>query len=75
MRKQKQGAPITPAESLASLPSVEFSPGREGEDKELLQAELLQSVLPIAQLDHVSESRLVRSAVQAALGRVPDIGD
>ena len=75
MKDKDKAAPVTPAESLASLPKVEFSPGGEGEEGDLSQAELLQSVLPIARLDHVSESRQVRDVVKAALGRVPEIGE
>ncbi len=75
MKNKDEEKPITPSESLASLPLVEFTPPKEGEDSDLAQAELLQSILPIARLDHVSESRLVRDAVKAALGRVPGIGE
>jgi hypothetical protein len=67
--------PITPSESLASLPPVEFQPDEAGTEREFAQAELLKSVLLIAQLDHVSESRLVRDAVKAVLGQVPKIGE
>ena len=75
MKDQDKTKPITPSESLASLPPVEFAPGKEGEDRELGQAELLTSVLRIARLDHVSESRMVRDVVKAALSRVPEIGE
>lgn len=75
MKNQDKTEPITPLESLASLPPVEFTPGKEGDEGQLAQAELLQSVLPIARLDHVAESRLVRDVVKNALGRVPEIGE
>jgi hypothetical protein len=39
------------------------------------RAELLRSVLAIARLDHVAESRIVREAVTNALGRIPDLSE
>ena len=62
---------ITPAESLDSLPKLPFEPERPEEQSEFRRAELLQSVLAIARMDHVTESRLVRDVVRNALGRDP----
>ncbi len=69
---EKQPA-ITPSEALGKLPKIEFDPGQSAEDRELGRAELLQSVLAIAQLDHVTESQVVRGAVKNALGKIPEI--
>lgn len=70
-----QKAAITPAESLDSLKKLEYKPEQAKEESDLRRAELLQSVLLIAGVDHVSESKLVREAVRNALGRVPEIGE
>jgi hypothetical protein len=72
-KEKSQQAAITPLESLDSLPKIEFEPERSEEESDFRRAELLQSVLAIAQLDHVSESQLVRDAVRNALGRIPEI--
>jgi hypothetical protein len=64
---------FTPAAALDSLPEIEFNPQRGNEEEEFRRAELLQSVLAIARVDHVSESELVREVVQTSLGHVPDI--
>ncbi len=64
---------ITPSDALGKLPQIEFDPGQSAEDRELGRAELLQSVLAIAQLDHVTESQAVRGAVRNALGKIPEI--
>ncbi|MGA3371741.1 MAG: hypothetical protein ABSC48_08280 [Terracidiphilus sp.] len=74
MSDRKRNAPaITPSEALESLPRIEFNPGDVSEDRELGRAELLQSVLAIAQIDHVAESKLVREVVRNALGKLPEI--
>lgn len=64
---------ITPAESLDSLPQIPFDPGAAGEEPGFRRTELLQSVLMIARVDHIAESKLVRDAVHNALGRVPQV--
>lgn len=66
---------ITPAESLDSLPKLVFEPNRVDKESEFRRAELLQSALLIAGIDHVGESQLVREVVKNALGRVPEIED
>lgn len=64
---------FTPSESLDSLPKLVFDPGAADGEQEFRQAELLQSVLAIARVNHVSESELVRGVVKTALGKVPTI--
>ena len=76
MAKDDRREPATtPLESLDSLPKIEFEPERSEEESDLRRAELMQSVLAIARMDHVNESQLVREAVRNALGRVPEIGE
>jgi hypothetical protein len=72
---KEQAEAITPAESLSSLPKLVFEPEKTEEESEFRRAELLQSVLTIARIDHIAESQLVREAVKNALGKVPDIGN
>jgi hypothetical protein len=67
--------PITPVEALDSLPALPFDPEQAADAHALGRAELLQSVLAIARLDHVTESQLVRDAVRHALGSLPKVGD
>jgi hypothetical protein len=71
--RNRYATAITPSEALESLPRIEFDPGDVSEDHELGRAELLQSVLSIAQVDHVTESQLVRDVVRNALGKLPEI--
>lgn len=77
MNERHGGAAVgfTPAESLDSLPKLVFDPQAAGDDQEFRRAELLQSVLAIARVDHVAESALVREVVKNALGHVPEIED
>ncbi len=74
MKYDKKKIVITPGAALASLPRIEFDPEQEKESKELGQAELLQSLLLITQMDHTRESDLVQNAVKNALGDLPEIG-
>jgi hypothetical protein len=76
MSKDDRNQPaISPTESLDSLPKLVFEPERTDQESDLRRAELLQSVLAIAGMNHVSESQLVRAVVKNALGRVPEIGE
>lgn len=75
LKDHRQKPAITPAESLDSLPKLPFEPGRSDEESAFQRAELLQSVLVIARMDHVAESQLVRDVVRNALGHVPEIGE
>jgi len=74
-KESSSKASITPLEALETLPAIEFNPEQAVEDRELGRAELLRSVLAIARLDHVAESRIVREAVTNALGRIPDLSE
>jgi hypothetical protein len=74
MAKEREAA-ITPAESLDGLPKLAYDPERSGEETEFRRAELLQSDLEIARMDQGAESQVVRDAVRAALGKVPEVGE
>jgi hypothetical protein len=71
-KKDRKQAALTPAQALDSLPKLEFDARRSGDEQELQRAELLQSVLAIAQVDHLAESRLVRSVVRNAGIHLPE---
>ena len=62
-KDHREQAPITPEESLASLPQIKFEPGGPGEESGFRRAELLQSVLLIAGMDHATEAQFVRDKV------------
>ena len=62
---------FTPADALERLPEIPFAPARSEADDLLRTTELMQVVLNIAKLDHVSESELVRRAVKNAIGTLP----
>jgi hypothetical protein len=74
-KDNNETAAITPEESLDSLPKLAFEPRREEQESDLRRAELLQSALLIAGVDHVAESKLVLEVVKNALGQVPAIGE
>ncbi|MCI0487098.1 MAG: hypothetical protein L0229_10915 [Blastocatellia bacterium] len=63
---------ITPDQCVAALPEIAFDPGDEESDDGLRRAELQQSQLAIAELNHVSETALVQSVVKHALGKLPE---
>ena len=63
---------ITPDQCVAALPDIAFDPGSEENDDGLRRAELQQSLLAIADLNHVNETALVKSVVEHALGRLPE---
>ena len=71
----KSGTPdFSPAQALDALPRLDFEPpSRGGGEEEFRRAELLQSVLAIARVNHLSESELVREVTRTALGKVPKI--
>ncbi len=75
MKVDKKKIVITPTEALKSLPRIDFEPEKSTENQEFGQAELLQSVLLITRMDHITESEMVRDAVKNALGKIPEIGD
>ena len=62
---------LTPDEALGRLPQIPFAPSHAEADDPLRKTELMQAVLNIAKLDHVSESELVRRAVKNAIGTLP----
>lgn len=66
----KEEFAFTPEQALARLPEVPFEPETADADDPLRRAELLDSILRIAGMDHASESALVRQAVQNALGKL-----
>jgi len=55
--QNRPGFGIQPRKSLESLPGAELSPGSAREERELTQAELLQSVLRVAGLDPVTGAK------------------
>jgi hypothetical protein len=59
-------------ECLASLPDIPLELDKKGRDDGLERAELSQSLLAVTDLDHVSETALVRTVVEKALGRLPE---
>lgn len=73
-RDRREGA-ITPKQALKSLPKIAFDPAEARDEQELKRADLLQSILAITELDHITESELVRRVVRNALGHVPEPGD
>lgn len=64
---------FTLSQALDALPRLAFEPASTGGEEEFRRAELLQSVLAIARVDHLSESELVREVTRTALGKVPEI--
>jgi len=62
---------LTPADCLRRLPepTLEITGSAQGDD--LRRIELRRSTLAIAELDHISETALVRAVVTNALGDVP----
>jgi len=74
MAKSDQGGfAITPSECLALLPEIPLDRSTEDSDDDLHRAELRHSVTAIAELNHVSETAMVRAAVKNALGRLPEL--
>ena len=73
MPSKEQLNAITPGEALDSLPKLEFSPEKASEQGGFGRAELLQSVLVITRMDHVTESKAVQDAVSNALGELPKV--
>jgi hypothetical protein len=71
----KRKFPITPSECLDRLPEPSLESAEEDARDDLRRAELRRSVLAIAELNHVSETAMVRSAVSNALGRLPRLDE
>jgi hypothetical protein len=63
--------PINPDECLATLERPELDAGTLDAEESWRRADLRQSLLTIPELNHVSETALVRAVVQNALGHLP----
>jgi hypothetical protein len=63
--------PITPEECLRKLPELKTETIKPTEEDGLRRAELRHSLRGIAQLNHVSETGLVRGLIEKVLGRLP----
>ena len=75
MNSNKLRFAITPSECLGRLPEIPLNfTSKEGDDG-LRRAELRQSVLAITELNHVSETAMVRAVVKNALGRLPELDE
>jgi hypothetical protein len=76
MAKTDKGeAAITPEECISRLPELPLDTSEREADDALRRAELRQAVLAVAGLDHVSESKAVRVAVQNALNELPGMDE
>lgn len=67
--------PLTPAQCLDLLPEPELGDVDVAHGGDLFRVDLRRALRAIAELDHVTESALVRAAVTAVLGEVPEGGD
>lgn len=76
MSTDAKGKPtITPKDCVEMLPEIPLVISERDTDEQLRQAELRQSVLLIAELNHLSETALVRAVVSNALGKLPDMDE
>jgi hypothetical protein len=66
---------ITPDQCTTLLPEIPLSASERDADDTLRQAELRQSVLLIAGVNHLSETELVRAVVENALGKLPEMDE
>lgn len=66
---------ITPDQCTAMLPEIPLAVSERDADDTLRQAELRQSVLLIAGINHLSETELVRAVVENALGKLPEMDE
>ena len=73
MANKQEPMPITPTECLAGLSELPFDPSLEDRADPLRRAQMRNSILAIAELNHVSETALVRAVVKNALGKIPEI--
>lgn len=71
-KSDKHEFPITPSECLARLQEIPLNIADSDSDDGLRRAELRHSVLAIAELNHVTETAMVRAVVINALGKLPD---
>jgi hypothetical protein len=63
---------LTPAECLRKLPDPALDISGEPAGEQLRRVELRRSVLTIAELNHVSETKLVRAVVESTRDEAPD---
>lgn len=68
---------LTPADCLSILPDPKLDAAvtTAAADDGLRGAALRRAVLQLAQLDHVSETSLVRKVVVQTRGQVPPVGE
>ncbi len=71
-KSKKHDFPIKPAECLAWLSEPPLNFSEKDQDDDLRRAELRNSVLAIAGLNHVTETAMVRAVVKNALGKLPE---
>jgi hypothetical protein len=71
--KQMKNTIISVGQCLDRLKKAELKPPSEDTQSSLRSAELRNSVLNIAELNHVSETVLVQSAVKNVLGKLPPV--
>jgi hypothetical protein len=64
---------ISPEDCLKQLKQLELDLPAEDEKTGFRSAELRNSVLLIAELDHVSETTIIQKAVKNALGKLPSV--
>lgn len=64
---------ITPEACTTMLPEIPLVVSERDADDTLRQAEIRQSVLLIAGVNHLSETQLVRAVVENALGKLPEL--
>ena len=66
---------ITPDQCTRMLPEIPLAVSERDADDTLRQAELRQSVLLIAGVNHLTETELVRAVVENALGKLPEMDE
>ncbi|ONI77967.1 hypothetical protein ALI144C_31710 [Actinosynnema sp. ALI-1.44] len=66
---------MTPADCLDMLPEPTLGDVDATHNGDLFRVDLRRAVRAIAELDHVTESALVRAVVTAVLGEVPESDD
>jgi hypothetical protein len=72
-KRGKNKATISLADCIAQLPEIPLEEVEKDQDGQLRRVELRHSILAIADLNHVTETKIVRSAVKNVLGEVPTL--
>ena len=75
MAKSTAPDAITPEQCIAELPEIPLETADKESDDGLRRAELRQSLLAIAELNHVSETALVQAVIENALGELPEFDE